>query len=351
MMSTPTAQPTAAPTSGMVRSSLLQKLNGYVNTQLVYILAQLGVADLLLGGPKSSVVLAAELGIAPDRLLRLLRGCVPSGLLTEIEPDCFATTPLTQLLESARPDSLRGYAILTGELWYPAWGGLFAALHSSGNAFEMVFGTDYYSYLAQESALGAHFHTFMQTRTTQSAQALTEVYDFSFATVVVDIGGGNGTLLQKVLTANLHLRGILYDRPEVVAQAEQSAALQPLATRCGYISGDFLQQVPENGDCYILSQILHNWNDEQCQQILRNCFVNMRPNSRLLIIEQLIPKRLQGNSPAIESDLMMLLFLGGQERTEADYARLLQHASFELVAVHPLKCLGYSLIEAQPQPE
>lgn len=344
-----TVPSTTAPVAGIARASLLQKLGGYVNTQLIYLLAQLGVADLLVNGPKSSAALAAALGMAHAPLYRLLRGCVAGGLLTAVEPDCFAATPLTQLLESARPDSLRDYALLTGELWYPAWGSLSAALHSGDNAFAMVFGTDYYGYLAQESAHGARFQAFMQTRTLQSAQALTAVYDFSAATVVVDIGGGNGTLLQQVLTANLHLQGVLYDRPEVVAEAAQRADLQSLAARCDYRGGDFLRQVPEDGDCYILSQILHNWNDEQCQRILHNCSVGMRPSSRLLIVEQLLPERLQGNSPAIESDLMMLLFLDGQERTAAEYEKLLNRAGFDLVTVHSLKCLGYSLLEAQPQ--
>lgn len=348
-MSGSTVPSTTASVSGIARASLLQKLGGYVSTQLIYLLAQCGIPDLLIDGPQSVTSLAADLGMKHVPLHRFLRGCVTAGLLIEVEPDYFAATPLTQLLESTRPDSLRDYAILTGELWYPTWGHLSAALYTGSNAFEMVFGTTYYSYLAQASVHGCRFQSFMQTRTLQSAQALTMIYDFSAATVVVDVGGGNGTLLLQVLAANLHLRGILYDRPEVIAEAEQRAELQSLAARCCYIGGDFLQQVPEGGDCYILSQILHNWNDEQCQQILHNCFARMQRGSRLLIVEQLLPERLQGTSPAIESDLMMLLFLGGQERTQTNYERLLNRAGFSLITIHSLKCLGYSLIEAQSQ--
>lgn len=350
-MSTPTANQVTAPATGITRAALLQKLSGYGNTQLIYVVAHLGIADLLVNGPQSSAALAAELGLAYGPLQRLLRGCVGNGLLSEVEGGCFAATPLLQLLESARPDSLRDYAILTGELWYPAWGSLLAALQTGELPFVRVFGTDYYSYLTEKPAVGRRFHGFMQARTVQTIQALTTFFDFSAFTVVVDIGGGNGTLLQTVLTVNPHLQGILYDLPAVVAEAEQCPALQQLAGRYLAIGGDFLQQVPAGGDCYILSQILHNWGDDQCRQILRNCNAVMPQGSRLLIIEQLISEPLQGNAPAIESDLMMLVFLGGQERTGAAYEKLLHSSGFTLIAIHPLKCLGYSLIEAQPQPE
>lgn len=331
-----------------VRASLLQKLNGYVQTQLVYLFAQLGVADLLVDGPKSSTKLATELKMSHDPLHRFLRGCVNSGLLLEVETGRFAATPLAQQLESSRSDSLRDYAILTGEVWYPAWGGLFGSLQTNEVPFENIFGTDYYRYFAQKPVLGAYFQEFMQVRTLQSVQALVNVYEFSNDATVVDIGGGNGTLLQQVLTMNPHRQGILYDLPEVVIEAQQRPDLQQFRERCQFVGGSFLQQVPQGGDYYILSQILHNWSDEDCQQILHNCSAVMSPTSRLLILEQVIPEQLQGNLPAIESDLMMWVFLGGQERTATAYEMLLNRAGFELSAVYPLKYLGYSLIEAKP---
>ena len=350
-MSTPTTNPksSSATTPGrataLARASLLQKLGGYVNTQLLYVMAKLGIADFLAGGPKSSTTLADELGVAHEPLHRILRGCVNRGLLIEAEPGSFATTPLTQLLESRRSDSLRDYAILSAEEWYPAWGALLQAVESSRTPFELVFEYDYYTYLTQNPEAGTRFNQFMQARTMQSAQAVTEVYDFSAATVVVDIGGGNGTLLQSVLSANPHLHGILYDLPTVVAK--QTLTLEE--GRCQLIGGDFMQNVPTGGDLYMLSQVLHNWNDEQCVQILRNCFDAMKPDGRLLILEQIIPAKLKGQMPAVEMDLMMLVLLHGSERTVASYESLLLTAGFEMISLEPLRFSGLKVISAQKQ--
>jgi hypothetical protein len=353
-ITTLSAQPTT-PTSdrsvGLVRASLLQKLGGYMNSQLIYVLAKLGVADHLTAGPQPSTTLAHELGVAHDILFRILRGCVSAGLLIETSPGQFAATPLTQMLESHRPDSLRGYALLSGEVWYAAWGALWQALETGRTPFESTFGTDYYSYLAQNPAANRSFQVYMQARTQQSGQALSAIYNFSAVRTVVDIGGGNGTLLQILLHDHPHLNGVLYDLPEVIAEAAKNPALQQLGTRCQLVSGDFTQQVPAGGDCYILSQILHSCNDEECLRILHNCFVALPPQGRLLILEQVIPAQLQGNMPAVEMDLMMLVLLHGRERTADAYATLLATAGFSVTAVQPLKTFGYSLIESQKNSE
>lgn len=350
-----TAQPTTPPNdraAGLVRASLLQKLGGYINSQLIYVLAKLGIADHLTAGPQSSTTLAAALNVAHDPLFRILRGCVSGGLLSETSPGHFAATPLTQMLESNRPDSLRDYALLSGEVWYGAWGALWQAVETGRTPFETTFGTDYYSYLAQHPAANRSFQVYMQGRTQQSGQALSALYDFSRVRTVVDIGGGNGTLLQILLHDHPHLNGVLYDLPEVIAEAAQNPLLQQLGARCQLVSGDFTQQqVPAGGDCYILSQILHSCNDTECLPILQNCFAALPPQGRLLILEQVIPAQLQGNMPAVEMDLMMLVLLHGRERTADAYASLLAATGFTVTAVQPLKTFGYSLIEAQKNSE
>lgn len=341
-------------TSTLIRASLLQKLGGYVNTQLIYLLAKWRIADLLAGDAKSSHWLAQEIGLDEERLHRILRGCVNAGLLAETESGAFATTPATQLLESERPDSLRSYALLTGEVWYPAWGHLLAGIEAEETPFRLAFDTNYYDYYEQMPELGSYFNQFMQARTVQSAHALVETYDFSAVSRVVDVGGGNGTLLQIVLEKYPALSGVLCDLPDVVAEAKQRLAAPEtgaphLGDRLHYVGGSFLQTVPEGGDCYILSQILHNWPDEQCVQILRNCHTAMTAGSKLLILEQLIPEKLGGLMPAVEMDLMMLVLLEGRERTEATYRALLSTLGFEIVEIQSLKYLGYCLVEVQKQ--
>lgn len=337
--------------SGLVRASLLQKLGGYVNTQLIYLFAKLGVADLLTTGAASSRSLASRLDLPHDPLHRLARGWISAGLLTETPTGDFMATPLAALLESDRPDSLREYALLTGEEWYPAWNGLSQVVEVNGTPFDIVFGSDHYTYFSQKTEAGARFSRFMEARTLQTVQALLATYDFSAARVIVDIGGGNGTLLQTVLSAQPHLHGMLFDQPAVVSAAEQRPSLQQLGPRCQFVGGDFFTDAPPPGDLYILSQVLHNWSDEECRQILRNCRKSIPPQGTLLMLEQVIPAQIQANQPAVEADLMMLVLFKGRERTAAEYKRLLHSAEFDLTTIYPLKRLGFSLIEAKIQTE
>lgn len=341
--------PSTERTTGLSRATLLQKLGGYMNTQLLYILAKLGIADHLAAGSKSSEALAADLNVAKEPLHRILRGCVNSGLLIETEPGVFATTPPIEFLESNRADSLRSYVILTGEEWYTAWNQLIAVVESGAVPFEVAFGCDHYTHFAQKPESSVRFNQFMQIKTEQSAQGLIEAYDFSEFSVVVDIGGGNGTLLQSILHKYPQLQGILFDLPPVITEAKQSPVLQQLGQRCRFVSGRFTDGVPNGGDLYILSQILHNWSDEQCIEILRNCHAAMSTQGKLLILEMLIPNHLRGNIPAVDSDLMMLAVTQGRERNEVEYKALLAAANLKLSAVYPLKRLGFSAIEAQKE--
>lgn len=338
-------------TSGLARATLLHKLGGYVNTQLIYLFAKLGIADLLTTEAKSSGALVSALGVPHDPLYRLLRGWIGVGLLTESVTGDFVATPLAALLVTDRPDSLREYALLAGEEWYPAWQGLSHVLEATGTPFDVVFGCDYYTHLTAKPEAGARFNRFMQARVVQTVQALLETYDFSEARVVVDVGGGNGTLLQGVLRAHPHLRGILFDQPAVVRAAEARPELQSLGARFQYVEGDFFRDVPPVGDCYILSQVLHNWRDDECQQILHNCRKSIQPQGSLLLLEQVIPTQIQANQPAVEADLMMLVLLKGRERTVTEYERLLELARFTVSACYPLKRLGFTLVEAKIQTE
>lgn len=329
------------------RATLLQKLGGYVQTQLIYCFARLGVADLVQDGPQSGAALAAALMLDPARLDRLLRGWVNIGLLSETAPATYAATPAGQWLESARAGSLRDVALLTGDEWYPAWGGLLDGVTSGQTPFEAVFGADHYGYMQQHPASARRFNDFMQVRTEQSAQAVVESYDFSAAQTIVDVGGGNGTLLRAILSAHPHARGVLFDTPGVVADLGGPCADAAVAARCERVGGDFLRAVPAGGDCYLLSQVLHNWPDAACLQILRHCHAAMTADGRLLIIEPLLPVALTPPMPVVEMDLMMLVLLGGNSRTDAALRALLQQAGYLVTRSWGLRFAGFGLIEAR----
>jgi 2-polyprenyl-3-methyl-5-hydroxy-6-metoxy-1,4-benzoquinol methylase len=335
--------------AGLARAALLQKLGGYATTQLIYLFAKLGIADRLTPAGQSSGTLAAALRVPHDTLYRLLRGWISVGLLTENAAGEFVATPLGTLLATDRPDSLREYALLAGEVWYPAWQGLAHVVEDNRTPFEVVFGCDCYTYFAQKAEAGARFDRFMEMRTVQTAQALLDTYDFSAARVVVDVGGGNGILLQSLMCAHPHLQGILFEQPAVVCAAQQRPALAQLGERCQFVGSDFLCDVPPAGDHYILSQVLHNWSDEQCRQILRSCRQGLHPQGTLLLIEQVIPPQIQTNHPAVETDLMMLVLLKGRERTATEYEKLLHSAGFVVADIVPLKRLGFTLIKAKIQ--
>ncbi|NEP85309.1 MAG: methyltransferase, partial [Okeania sp. SIO3B3] len=295
------------------------------------VIAKLGIADLLADEPKSSAWLANELELDPTQLHRILLGCVNAGLLRETESGHFATTPATKLLESNRPDSLLDNAILTGEVWYMAWQHLLDGVQNPKHIpFELAFNTDFYTHLTQNSDLGTHFNQFMQSAMVQSAQAFVNNYDISNARVVVDIGGGNGTLLEAVLKKYTHLNAMLYDRPDVVQEAEQRLADENLGNRCQYVGGDFTESIPSGADVYILSRVLHNWSDEYSVQILRKCYAAMQPGAKLLILEQVLPPKLQAAMPVIKVDLWMMVMFQGKERTQADYQLLLSSAGFDV---------------------
>lgn len=332
----------------LYKAKLYQKLSGYVSTQLIYIVAKLGLADLLKDGSKSCDELAKLTGVEVNRLYRILRGAVHSGLLLEEAEKRFFLTPLGACLQSDRPDSFYEIALLTGELFYPAWQGLEQTMETGAIAFEHTFEQNFYHYLAQNPAIEARFQNFMAARTHRTVAEVVKHYDFSRFHTVIDVGGGDGSLLKAVLEANPHLQGILFDTPSTIYKHDQSSPAEKSSvwSRCEAKSGDIFKRVPSGGDLYILSQVLHNWDDRQCIQALKNCYRAMRSDGRLLLLEQMMPEQARVQTPVIEMDLMMFVLFDGQERTSSEYETLLNAAGFQLKNCIPMKRFGMMLIES-----
>ncbi len=319
-------------------------LNGYVETQLLYVAAALGLADALHAGALDIDALVGATGADRDSLHRVMRGLANIGIVIEGEDGRFALTETGQLLRSDMPGSLRTLALLTGEQEYRAWGELLYTVRTGQTAFDHVYGEPFFARLDRDRSTSAHFNAFMDHVSARIAAALLRAYDFSAVRTVVDVGGGRGTLLTALLAAHPHLRGVLFDRPAVSREAEAALAAAELAGRRRFIAGDFFTSVPEGGDLYILSQVLHDWDDEQCRRILSNCRRAMGPEGKLLIVERLLPERVVPPTPVVTSDLHMLTLTGGRERAEAEYVTLLAGSGFALARVIPLVA-GWSLIE------
>jgi len=328
--------------------ALLQLVTGYWVSQAIYVAAKLGIADLLKDGPKSSDELAQATGTHARSLYRLLRALASVGVFAEAEDGRFGLTPLGECLQTGIPGSVRALTMMTSsEGWYRAWGDLLHSVRTGETAFNHVFGMDLWQYAAQNPEAAALVTEAMAEFTTQVSTAVVTAYDFSRFSKIVDVGGGNGTLLLSILQANPQMSGVLFDLPYVVEDARKHIAATDLTGRCEVVAGDFFASVPSGGDAYILKNIIHGWDDEHALKILQNCHRAMAENGKLLLVEGVIPP---GNEPFRGKlvDLHMLVIAGGGgcERTEAEYRALFAAAGFTLTNVVPLQSLlGFSVIE------
>jgi hypothetical protein len=303
-------------------------MRGCLATRALGVVADLGVADALAEGPRPSQDVASEVGVDPDALYRLLRALASDGVFAEEEPGVFRNTPESELLLEG--DGWKDFAHLFGGLFYGAVAGLDA---SSRTHFVDSFGTDFWTWLKNHPEERASFDRAMGQGKEQRVARL-ETVEWRGDEIVVDVGGGNGSLLVELLKLQPGLRGIVFDLPETVRDATA------LGDRIEFVEGSFFESVPP-GDAYILGTILHDWNDERAAAILRTIRAAAGPESRLFVLDSVVPA---GNEPGGGKwlDLLMLAMLEGKERNEAQWRELLAAGGFEPVRFHE------ALIEAVP---
>ena len=327
-------------------ATLLQMMTGYWVSQALHVAAKLGIADLLADGPVDCEDLAAATDTHAPSLQRVLRALASVGVFTEVSPGSFALTPLAELLRTETPGSMRALAIMYAEEQYRAWGELLHSVRTGEMAFDHQFGMGYFEYLAQHPEADRVFNEAMTGWTHQLVGAVVDTYDFSPFKTIVDVGGGYGALLAAILRSNPGARGVLFEQPHVVASAEEQLVAAGVADRCTFVGGDFFAAVPTGGDAYVLSQILHDWDDERCVAILGQCRRVMPDHGKLLVVELVLP---EGDEPFLGKwlDLHMLVLLGSRERTAAEYDTLFRAAGFKLARVVPTPP-GPSVVEAVP---
>jgi hypothetical protein len=327
---------------------LARLMDGYLVTQLLYVAAKLGVADVLADGPRAGVEVAAAVGADADRLTRILRGLVVEGVLVQDGDGRFALTAIGERLRDGAPGSLRGQVIVRGEAYWQAAAGLLRTATDGGTAFAHVHGERFFDHLACHPEREAAFQASMAGRAEREAADVVAAYDFAGLQRLVDVGGGSGVLLQAILEATPDLRGVLLDRPEAVQRAARRLAAAGLTERVECRVGDFFASVPTGGDAYLLSRVIHDWDDADARDILTRCREVMTPEARLLLVEAIVPERAQDGPEAIRMDLHMLMLLGARERTEAEYRRLLAEAGLALERVVPTASpAGLSVLEAR----
>ena len=334
---------------GIAARLSLQRLDmGYKLSQALYVVAKLGVADHLHSAGRSVDEVAEAVGAHRGALYRVLRTLASVGVFTEVEPQRFALTPMGECLRTDIPGSMRAQTILT-ELVWESWGHMMHSVLTGETAFEHLRGMSVFEYLQRNPQEGRLFDAAMTGYVSQNSAAIVETYDFSQFEKVVDVGGGHAALMTEILKKNVEVRGIVYDRPDVIEGARANIDTQGLLERCECIGGDFFESIPAGGDAYLLSSIIHDWDDERSLSILKNCRRVMRAEAKLLLVELVIPV---GDEPSFGKllDLEMLVNFGGQERTEDEFRALLQASGFTLSRIIQTSA-SPCIIEAVPNSE
>lgn len=325
---------------------VMQMGTAYWASSVVFAAAELGLADHLTE-PKSAAELAGGLGLHAPTLHRLMRTLASLGLLTERSEKRFALTPLGAALKSDAAGSARATVrTLAGPTFTRAFENIVSSLQTGKTGFEKAHGAPIFEYLASHPAEASLFSETMVGIHGNEPPAVAAGYDFSAFETVVDVGGATGNMLASILAKHAKPRGVLFDRPHVVSEAPALLRAKGAHERVTIQSGDFFESIPAGGDAYVLSHILHDWSEEECLTILRNCRKAMKPTARLLIVEMVLP---DGDTPHLGKmlDMVMLVVPGGQERTESEYVPLLAKAGFRLSRVVPTES-AVSVVEALP---
>jgi hypothetical protein len=328
---------------GSPRQELFGLISGYKTTQALYVASKLGIADHLAGGPKKVEELAKEVGANPKALNRLMRHLAALGIFSQDDSKKFGLTPLSELLRNDHPESMRYNAIFSGEENYKAFGNMLHSVRTGETAFNHMYGKGHFDWLADHVDESSTFNRAMAQSLRRLENPL-ESYDFSGKRLIVDVGGGRGDLISSILRANSALTGVLFDLPQGVREASSLLKTKGVADRCQIKEGSFFSSVPEGGDVYVLSRILHDWPDEKVVTILANCRKAIKDDGVLLIRDNVLTDRDEIGS---QLDLTMMIMTGGEERTEIEWNSLLHSSGFTLARIHK-KEGQLDLIEAKP---
>lgn len=315
---------------------------GIIAAQAIYAATKLRIPDLLSSGPRTIKDLALDCGADPETLERLLRALTSIDIFAPEPGGRFRNTPLSDVLRTDHPESQRESVLFLPApfLWRPL-GELYESVRGGEPAFRRVFGQQFFEYLADHPADAAIFNSVMTQGVEWSTPALLAAYDFSHFERLVDVGGGEGALLRDILTATPKLQGILFDLPSVVRGA--SGILRgELARRCEIVGGSFFDSIPEAADAYLMKGVIHDWPDDDATKILRNIRSVIPPHGTLLLVESLADSVAH---PAGLVDLLMLV-IGGRDRTEADIRSLLAATGYRLTRV--ISTEASAIVECHP---
>lgn len=334
---------------------LLQVTFGALTAQILYIAAKLGLADELQGGYRTPAELGRTLAVDVMGLRRVLRGLVSLGICTEIDGERFGLTAVGEYLRADHPDSVQSRVLLNGEVHGALWADMLATVRTGESASERVFKMPFYDYLTRNAVAGELFDRAMTSAgwMRYRFRPAIEAYDFGQFETIVDVGGGNGTLLVELLKRYPRPIGTVFDVPRLAEAAQRTIDAAGLSKRCKFVGGNAFESVPAGGDAYLLSNFVISWGDDESLIPLRNCRKAMAARGKLLLVEWIMPT---GEAPkdtfrfwdSVTMDLIMLAAFGsrsGHVRTRSEFEALLSAAGFSTTAVVPSRA-SVCVIEA-----
>jgi SAM-dependent methyltransferase len=330
--------------AGSVRERVTELITACWTTQVIHEAVRLNLPDRLAAGPASSDELAAVLEVDADALYRLMRALASLGLLLHLRDHLFELTADGAALRSDAPNSLRGIALHWGDRQWKSFGLLGRAIATGKPQVAEGFEN-----LQKDPGQAAVFNRAMAEQSYRIGAAAARAYDFRPFKRVLDVGGGYGAVLAALLKANPTLRGASFDLPEVEIGARGYLKEQGVVDRAEYLGGSFFESVPSGFDCHVLKFIVHDWGDAESKKILANCARAVSPGGVVLLLEQVVPERILPDrrvAGILRGDLIMLN-IGGRERTEREYRSLLAASGLELTRILPTDT-PFSVIEARP---
>lgn len=307
-----------------------QLLFGKQLTASLSALARLGVADHMGESAVSVEDLAARVGAHAPSLYRVMRMLASVGVFTEEPGGKFALTPVGETLKTDAQGSMRAMAMMLGDEWsMHAYTRMADCIRTGIDGVTMAYGKPIFDLLAERPEQCETFQRAMTGGSNIAAQSILASYDFSGIERLADVGGGHGVLLTSILQKYPAMRGVLFDLPEVVAgvPADRLAAC---GGRLQVEAGSFFERVPRGCDAYMMKHIIHDWSDEHCRTILKLIRAELPPHGRLLVCELVMPEE-PGPAPAKMLDIEMLVMtVGGKERTPREFGALFQSAGLKL---------------------
>lgn len=331
----------------MVRPQrLIQQIIAYRTSQCIRVVVELGIPALLEQGSRSVEDLAASTKTDSTLLTRILHHLVNEEVLGKDAEGRYTHTPSSRFLIPGHEHSLHHW--VSCELhpgYWRAWEQIGEQLRTGVPAFQLAHGEAFFQWLAGDPAAQRRFDDAMSSASLEMGKAVAMQLDFASGTVIVDVGGGDGSFLALLLTRSPGSHGVLFELPRVAGSLSPEFEQLVAAGRATVQHGSFMDAIPAGGDVYIFSRVFHDFGDDVVDKALRNARCAMSGHERLFVIDMLLERTRPANKGA-SLDILMMVLLGGRERSRDEFSKLLAQAGFETVAVTPTNC-PLSILEAR----